>query len=73
MTLFQWVASAANQKSDRLLVRRIERRAAHRGKLSNEYDLTGLVERLKKLEPEFKEVEDMKKQVRRRGGLKSRE
>lgn len=54
------------------LVTRIERRAVHRGKLSNEYDLSGLVERLNKLEPEFREVEDMKKQVRRRGGLKAR-
>lgn len=50
-------------------VRRIERRAAHRGKLSNEYDLGGLVERLKKLEPEFRRVEKMKRQVTRKGGL----
>lgn len=35
------------------LVKRIERRAAHQGKLSNTYDLSGLVERLKKLEPEY--------------------
>jgi predicted transcriptional regulator len=37
-------------------VRRIERTAPHRGKISNEYDLTGLVEKLKTLEPEFREV-----------------
>jgi hypothetical protein len=48
---------------------RIERRGAHRGKLSNEYDLTGLVEKLKKLEPEFREVEESKRQVKRQGGL----
>lgn len=36
------------------LVKRIERRALHRGKLSNEYDLSGLVAKLKKLEsPNF--------------------
>lgn len=39
------------------LVQRIERRAVHRGKLSNEYDLSGLVERFKELEPEFREFE----------------
>lgn len=50
-------------------LKRIERRAAHRGKLTNEYDLTGLVEKLKKLEPEFRQVEEMKRQVKRRGGL----
>lgn len=58
------------------LVKRIERRAAHGGKQSNGYDLSGLVERLKQLEPEFREVDDetksMKRQVARRGGLKHR-
>jgi len=57
------------------LVQRIERRAAHQGKLSNIYDLTGLVERLKKLEPEFREVKEesknLQRQVSRRGGVKS--
>lgn len=56
------------------LVKRIERRAAHRGKLSNFYDLSGLAERLKALEPEFREVQtetrEMKRQVALRGGLK---
>lgn len=51
------------------LVTRIERRAAHRGKLTNFYDLSGLVEKLKKLEPEFREVQEMKRKVARRGGL----
>jgi len=37
-------------------LRRIERTASHRGKISNEYDLTGFVEKLKALEPEFREV-----------------
>ena len=47
------------------LVRRIERRAGHQGKLSNEYDLSGLVKRLKDLEPEFREVEEENKSRRR--------
>jgi hypothetical protein len=47
------------------LVRRIERTAAHRGKISNEYDLSGLVKRLKELEPEFREVENEVKARRR--------
>lgn len=53
------------------LLKRIERTATHRGKLSNEYDLSGLVERLKKLEPEFRQVEEMRRQVSRRGGLRA--
>lgn len=47
------------------LVQRIERRASHQGKLSNEYDLSGLVNRLKELEPEFREVEEEVKSRRR--------
>ena len=47
------------------LVQRIERKAAHRGKLSNEYDLSGLVAKLKELEPEFRQVEDEIKESRR--------
>lgn len=37
-------------------VRRIERTYGRRGKISNEYDLSGLVEKLKALEPQFREV-----------------
>jgi DNA-binding MarR family transcriptional regulator len=51
------------------LVKRIERRAMHRGKLTNLYDLSGLVEKLKKLEPEFREAQEMRRKVSRRGGL----
>ena len=55
------------------LIKRVERTAVHKGKLSNTYDLTGLVERLKKLEPEFREVKEetasLQKKVSRRGGL----
>lgn len=55
------------------LVQRIERRAAHKGKQSNFYDLSGLVERLQALEPEFRQAKEdakaMQRQVSRRGGL----
>ena len=53
------------------LVQRVERKAAHRGKLSNEYDLAGLVTRLKELTPEFRalqeEIRSMRKAVARPG------
>jgi predicted transcriptional regulator len=56
------------------LVKRIARHAAHKGKQSNYYDLSGLVERLKALEPEFRQVQEetreMRRQVSRRGGLR---
>lgn len=51
------------------LIKRIPRHAEHKGKLSNEYDLSGLVEKLKKLAPEIIEASEMKKKVTRRGGL----
>jgi predicted transcriptional regulator len=50
------------------LVQRIERRAAHGGKMTNHYDLSGLVNRLKELEPEFRKVEDQAKAARRAVG-----
>ncbi|RVJ37397.1 MULTISPECIES: helix-turn-helix domain-containing protein [Sinorhizobium] len=46
-------------------VRRIERRASNGGKLSNTYDLSGLVKRLQELEPEFREVEEANKAARK--------
>ena len=46
-------------------VKRIERTAPHKGKLSNEYDLSGLVQRLQELEPEFRNVEEENKRRRR--------
>jgi predicted transcriptional regulator len=51
------------------LVRRIERHATNGGKLSNEYDLSGLVERLKKIAPEIEAANEMKKAATRRGGI----
>ncbi len=58
------------------LVRRIERRAPHKGKISNEYDLTGLVKRLAGLEPDFRQVEEEvranRRAVERPGGRRRR-
>lgn len=54
------------------LVKRLDRFSAHKGRLSNQYDLSGLVARLKKMEPEFREVSVLKRQVTRPGGLQSR-
>ncbi|WP_299592845.1 helix-turn-helix domain-containing protein [uncultured Tateyamaria sp.] len=47
------------------LVERVERYAAHGGKMTNTYDLSGLVARLKKLEPEFRKVEENVKTERK--------
>ena len=46
------------------LVQRIGRTAAHKGKLSNAYDLTGLVTKLKELAPEFLEAEKKAKEIK---------
>ena len=57
------------------LVKREQRYAPHGGKLTNEYDLSGLVKRLKELEPEFRKVEEDAKSMRRqvaRPGLRKR-
>ena len=47
------------------LVKRVERRAAHGGRQTNMYDLDGLVARLKRLEPDFREVDEAAKDARR--------
>lgn len=56
------------------LVTRIERTGDNGGKLSNYYDLSGLVAKLKKFEPEFTAVKNEakanRKKVSQRGGLK---
>ncbi len=56
------------------LVKRIERRGVHGGKLTNTYDLSGLVRRLQELEPEFRQVEEeiksRRRAVGRPGGLR---
>lgn len=56
-------------------VRRIERRASHRGKISNEYDLQGLVDKLAEIEPDFREAAEEARAVRdaaARPGLRHR-
>jgi DNA-binding HxlR family transcriptional regulator len=54
-------------------IERVERYAGHKGQQSNEYNLTGLVKKLQKLEPEFSEVKEQAKEqaksVVKRGGL----
>ena len=57
------------------LVTRIERRGSDGGKLTNTYDLSGLVGRLQELEPEFRAVEEENRKRREavaRPGLRSR-
>jgi DNA-binding transcriptional ArsR family regulator len=46
------------------LVKRIPRKGNNGGKLSNTYDLSGLVARLQKLEPEFRAVEEKNRKRR---------
>jgi hypothetical protein len=59
------------------LVQRVGRIGAHGGKLTNTYDLTGLVRRLQELEPEFPQIEEeiksRRRAVGRSGGLRGRE
>jgi predicted transcriptional regulator len=50
------------------LVKRTQRYATHGGKLTNEYDLSGLVARLKEIEPDFREVEEQVRSKRRAVG-----
>ena len=47
------------------LVKRIQRHARHGGKLTNIYDLGGLVVRLKELEPDFRKVDEDARKARR--------
>ncbi|CEJ66826.1 hypothetical protein [Citrobacter pasteurii] len=52
------------------LLVRIVRSADDNGKLSNEYDLSGLVKKLRELAPEVLKAKEDTKQVTRKGGLK---
>lgn len=45
------------------------RNARGYGRMSNYYDLSGLVAKLAKLEPEFREADETKRKVSRKGGL----
>lgn len=47
------------------LIRRLERRNRAGAKVSNTYDLSGLVKKLKELEPEFRQAEEKAKAERR--------
>jgi predicted transcriptional regulator len=51
------------------LVQRIERTRPGRGKTSNEYDLSGLVKKLKALEPEFTEMKQENQKRRKNVAL----
>ena len=53
------------------LLSRGERYSTNGGRLSNEYDLSGLVEKLKKIAPEFEAAKEVQRQASRRGGLKA--
>ena len=56
-------------------LKRIERRATHRGKISNEYDLQGLVDKLAAIEPDFREAAEGARAARKaaaRPGLRRR-
>src|SRR5438552_88690 len=58
------------------LVKRIERTVPGRGKRSNFYDLSGLVARLKELEPEFRKADEAAREKQRavaRPGLRHRQ
>jgi predicted transcriptional regulator len=48
------------------LISRKQRYAPSGGKLTNEYDLSGLVKRLKELEPEFREADEAAKAIRQK-------
>ena len=53
------------------LVKRIPRVLKGRGKTSNEYDLSGLVKKLKDIEPDFAEAKRLKLAAARPGGLRA--
>jgi hypothetical protein len=53
------------------LLARNDRWAKTGGRLTNEYDLAGLVEKLQKIAPELEQAKELKRQATRRGGLKA--
>lgn len=50
-------------------IKREPRFAAHQGQQSNYYDLEGLVEKLKSLEPDFTHIKEQSRRVVKPGGL----
>lgn len=60
---------------ERKFVKRVVRKRADGTQMSNEYDLTGLVDRLKELAPEFQKAEEEAKKIRKKAatpGLRPR-
>src|SRR3990167_9457469 len=55
----------------KVLVQRIPRVLKGRCKTSNEYDLSGLVKKLKDIEPDFAEAKRLKQAAARPGGLRA--
>jgi predicted transcriptional regulator len=53
------------------LVERKERYSSAGSRSTNEYDLSGLVERLKKIEPDFAQAKKLKAAATKAGGLKA--
>ena len=53
------------------LVKRIPRTLPGRGKTSNEYDLSGLVAKLKQIEPDFTKAKTLKAAASKPGGIKA--
>lgn len=51
------------------LVTRVPRTAEHKGKLTNEYDLSGLVQKLQSIAPEVVQAKKDAKRVTKKGGL----
>ena len=52
------------------LIKRITRYGANGGRLSNEYDLSGLVAKLKTLAPECAEARELRAKVAKKGGIR---
>lgn len=53
------------------LIKRIPRTLPGRGKTSNEYDLSGLVAKLKQMEPDFAKAKTLKAAASKPGGIKA--
>lgn len=53
------------------LVKRIYRTAKGKGKITNEYDLSGLVKKLKEIEPDMAKAKKLKADAAKPGGLKA--
>ena len=52
-------------------IERKERFAEHKGQISNQYNLAGLIAKLKALEPEITNAKELNRRVMKRGGAKA--